>query len=850
MLFEINKDDCTHRQTKDLKQMDVTNLESLNYDPIIDLVHILNGQEDMPDLSFKELINTTKIYKDYINNKLSEMKSSNSKIIKDNNDKDNLQLHKEFECISKKLKDSHESSFSTMNHIRDLQKAKDNLKDSINYYEVLDYVDEEFLNITNMLKREDYVSIKAVFNKYTQCLDLLTNKYSNITDEKTISKFSGICDTLELRVKKYTKQLFQEKEAIEIERNQFQALFEILQCFKDETILKNIELWIIDNNVLFEFKQIFNVNDEVEVTSLENLERRFIFFKKLLSNFISNYEESENSWFPVESEMSIKIAKRFCKISADDLSIILEREFVNTDGTEKSSNETNLFMDSLEKCLEFEKYIKLKFKNKIITDELSSQFKPYISIWISKQEDTINKNITQYLANPKMADNGSKDMIIPSSMELFRSYKTILNEFVSMISLHETTSKEEDESVHANDKMLAKLAKIYHYGISKYQTQIIEPLLIKDYKATLANTKLQDIIDYTVLVINTCDYIVSTVDDMCTKLQDYCTDDKYKEKIDNYFNSNKQSLKKLITGNITLILMDEIIKKELEFVFKEFKHVKWGTTSSNAITNRYVASLTKILGNEKSCSLIKITNLFYKEVYIYNLYDKVVSYIAQQFLESMIHTLNSIDVTLDKRTEVLEQWAADMNEIVEFLSNYPLDNFTNISATHNGMKRCSETSRKELGSKLLNFVKLLTVDALDVAYTENFEELTSGCNNSVVWINMLELRGVQEKSKIVDMWKAQAVGKNFISTSDNWFVFSMSKSLQNSFIDYNNRLYTETLKLGDADNEWKNFLVDIIKVAEFKKLNTSTQKRVISPNSDTSSQQGIQQKIGKFWSSI
>ncbi|CAI8507022.1 unnamed protein product [Hanseniaspora opuntiae] len=831
--------------------MDLTNLESLNYDPITDLVHILKGQEDMPDFSFKELINTTKLYKNYVNSQLSELGSLHSDSLKEHDDKDKSQLRTDFDSISQKLREFHETNFSTMNHIRDLQKAKENLKDSINYYEVLDYVDEEFLKITDMLKREDYVSIKAVFNKYTQCLDLLTNKYTNITDEKTISKFNGIYDTLELRVKKYTKQLFQEKESIEIEQVQFQALFQILQCFKDETILKNIELWIIDNNVLFEFKQIFNVNDEVEVTSLENLERRFIFFKKLLSNFISSYEESENSWFPLESEMSIKIAKRFCKISADDLSIILEREFVNTNGSEKGSNETNLFMDSLEKCLEFEKYIKLKFKNKVITDQLSSQFKPYISIWISKQEDTINKNLTQYLANPKMSDNGSKDMIIPSSMELFRSYKTILNEFVNMISLHDSPSRDdEDESIRANDKMLAKLAKIYHHGISKYQTQIIEPLVIKDYKATLANTKLQDIIDYTVLVINTCDYIVSTVDDMCTKLQDYCTDDKYKEKIDNYFNTNKQSLKKLITSNITLILMDEIIKKELEFVFKEFKHVKWGSTPASAITNRYVSSLTKILGNEKSCSLIKITNLFYKEVYIYNLYDKVVNYIAQQFLESMIHILTNMDVTLDKRAEVLNQWSADMNEIVEFLSNYPLDNFTNISATHNGMKRCSETSKKELTSKVLNFVQLLSSDDLDVSYTNNFEELTSGCNNSVVWINMLELRGITEKSKIVDWWKTQAVGENFISTSDNWFVFSMSKTLQNTFIDYNNGLYAETLKLGDADKEWKNFLVDFIKVAEFKRLNTLTQKRVISPTSNSSSQQGLQQKIGKFWSGI
>lgn len=320
--------------------MDLTNLESLNYDPITDLVHILKGQEDMPDFSFKELINTTKLYKNYVNSQLSELGSLHSDSLKEHDDKDKSQLRTDFDSISQKLREFHERNFNTMSQIRDLQKAKENLKDSINYYEVLDYVDEEFLKITDMLKREDYVSIKAVFNKYTQCLDLLTNKYTNITDEKTISKFNGIYDTLELRVKKYTKQLFQEKESIEIEQVQFQALFQILQCFKDETILKNIELWIIDNNVLFEFKQIFNVNDEVEVTSLENLERRFIFFKKLLSNFISSYEESENSWFPLESEMSIKIAKRFCKISADDLSIILEREFVNTNGSEKGSNET------------------------------------------------------------------------------------------------------------------------------------------------------------------------------------------------------------------------------------------------------------------------------------------------------------------------------------------------------------------------------------------------------------------------------------------------------------------------------------------------------------------------------
>jgi len=832
--------------------MSSTDLESLNYDAAADLAQLLNGQEEMPDFSFKELINTTKLYKNHINEQLVGFEGSRLKTGENKNTDDKDDLRKKFSTISTKIDEFHRSNLSTMNHIRDLHNTKQNLHDSIEYYELLGYVDKENLRILNMLKAEDYISIKPLFNEYSRCLDLLMNKYAGITDQRQINKYNEIYDTLELRVKKYIKQLFQEINTVEIDRIQFQSLLQIIQMFKDNTILKNIDFWIIDNNVLFEFKQIFNVNDEVEVTSLENLDRRFIFFKKLLNNFISNYEDGENAWFPSASELSVKITKRFCTISAEDLSVILHREFVDSKSSESSVNENDLFMESLEKCLEFEKYIKLKFKNKIITDELSSQFKPYISIWITKQEETINKSLTQYLANPKMSNDGAKDMIIPSSMELFRSYKTILNEFVNMISLHEVSSKDSDaETILQNDKMLAKLAKIFYHGITKYQTQIIEPLVIKDYKAALASTKLQDIIDYTVLVINTCDYIVSTVDDMCTKLQDYCTDEKYKNKIDNYFNNNKQSLKRVITNNISLILMDEIITKELEFVFKEFKHVKWGETSSSVITNRYVASLTKILGNEKSCSLIKITNLFYKEVYIYNLYDKVVNYITKVFLESIVTILKNMNVSFEKRTEVLKLWETDMNEIVEFLSNYPLNNFTNISATHNGMKRCSETSRRELTIKILNFIGILTVDDLDTDYTTKFEELTLGCDNSIMWLYLLDLKGIHDYSKITNMWNTQAVDKNYIPTSNNWFVFTMSKNLQNFFIDYNNRLYNETLKLGDADKEWKLFLTDIINVVEFKKVvNTPKQQRVASPTLESSPQQGLQQKIGMLWNSM
>jgi len=261
--------------------------------------------------------------------------------------------------------------------------------------------------------------------------------------------------------------------------------------------------------------------------------------------------------------------------------------------------------------------------------------------------------------------------------------------------------------------------------------------------------------------------------------------------------------------------------------------------------------LTKILGNEKSCSLIKITNLFYKEVYIYNLYDKVVNYITKVFLESIVTILKNMNVSFEKRTEVLKLWETDMNEIVEFLSNYPLNNFTNISATHNGMKRCSETSRRELTIKILNFIGILTVDDLDTDYTTKFEELTLGCDNSIMWLYLLDLKGIHDYSKITNMWNTQAVGKNYIPTSNNWFVFTMSKNLQNFFIDYNNRLYNETLKLGEADKEWKLFLTDIISVVEFKKVvNTPKQQRVASPTLESSPQQGLQQKIGMLWNSM
>ena len=852
-------------------------LDSLEYNPLVDIKEILLNQENKHDFSLEEVINTTKLYKTYLHKKLQEAKQAETEKVNENVIKiSNEDLKTQFKDLSISIDKFHSENKSLMRNMRDIQTSKNNLTTTIKYYNALETVRKEYDYITKFLKIENYIEILPVFKEYSENLEHLINEYGNVVDFKEINKFKEVYDNLELKSKRYIKQLFQAQQyptnqetnseevesdsnIIDISKTQFQSLLKIINLFQDKTILKSIDNWIIDSNLLFEFKQIFNVNDEVEVTSLENLDRRFIFFKKILSNFMIKYEDHENSWFPSESKLSLKLTETFCKLTAEDLEIILKREFESNNSaiTEESgsaSNNSDLFMASLEKCLEFEKYVKLKFKNQLVTDAISSRFKPYISIWINKQEDVIRKKISQYLADPKLSSDGSKDMIIPSSMDLFRTYKNILNESLQLIKSSNNESSS-NPNEYNNDRVFKKLAKIYHNGINSYQKQIIDPLIIKNYKETIVNTKIQEIIDYTVLVVNTCDYLVTTLEDLSLKLQDYCQEEKYKNRIDDLLSSNKQALMKVINYNISTVLMNEIIGKELEFVFKEFQHVNWNNAASNVNTSRYVSSLNKILTNEKSCSLIKITSLFYKEIYIYNLFDKLVNYIIRNFLDSMVKILTTKTTTTttssnnNKNSAIIKLWSIDFPEIIDSLQKYPANHITNISATANGMKRCSETTLKELNNRLGNFVNLLNTDLGE--YTDKFIELTFNCDNSIIWLYLLKLKGLQNSNEIIDLWKNQAVGKGLKSNSNQWFIFTMTKFLQDGFIEYNNKLYVESIGPNNTTDPWKKFLKEIIQVVEFKKT-IPQQQRVVSPstNNTQQQQQGIQQKIGMLWNSM
>ncbi|XBW35991.1 hypothetical protein QEN19_001565 [Hanseniaspora menglaensis] len=843
--------------------MSENSLDSLDYDPLRDIKDIFANQEYSSEFSLGELINTTKLYKNHLYKNIDDLKVKNKKSTKSEiKIIPHETLVHNFKDLSSSIDAFHSKNISLMKNLNNIQTSKKNLNESIKYFSTLETVKDEYKILNDYLKAEDYIQVLPIFENYSQHLAKLSLEYKNVVDLNDINRFNGIYDKLELKCKTYTKQLFDDENLdtnsatadnspeingssrIDISQQQFQSLLKIIDLFQDKTILNSIQNWIIDNNLLFEFKQIFNV-DEIEVTSLENLDRRFIFFKKILTSFMSKYEDGGSNWFPSEFKLSLKLTKRFCELTAEDLEIILKREF-NSVTSSVENDSSDLFISSLEKCLEFEKYVKLKFKNQLISEDISCKFKPYISIWIKKQEDMISKKVKQYLSDPKMDTHGSKDMIIPSSMDLFRTYKNILNESLQLIT---PSIKVDGNEINNNDKIFEKLAKIYYNGIELYEKQIIDPVVVRNYKEAIENTKLQDIIEYTILVINTCDYLVTTIDDLSSKLQDYCQKEKYKINIDDLLSKNKQSLIKLINFNINSVLMNEIISKEIEFVFKEFLHVNWSKATSNVVTNRYISSLSKILSNEKSSSLLKASNLFYKEIYIYNLFDKVVNHIIRNLIECMVKILSN--KAISNSDSIIKLWSIDIPEVIEFLIKFPTIQINNITATNSGMKRSAETTKKELNNKLGNFVKLLNSDIEN--YTEKFIELTFNCDNSVVWLYMLKLKEYKDINQIVNLWNKQAVDKSLKADSNNWFIFNMSDFLQDGFIDYNNNLYFESIKVKDSIDLWNKFLSETIKISEFKKSST-TQKRVISPlvsnDKQQLQQQGLQQKIGMFWNSM
>ncbi|SCU88138.1 LADA_0E08416g1_1 [Lachancea dasiensis] len=756
-------------------------IEQLNYDTGPALKAILGSEHSLSEID--QLIQATKCMKlqleeDIIastqasdvgrkDGQLSSLKSTFEKLM--GNVDGITSLSKETETtISRLTKD-----------ISYLDNAKRNLSQSMTFFQNLQLITEAYFECRDLLACNEFKEMKAPYSLMSGLMEYFQDYKSVEEIGKLMAKISRLQTETLTRIKKSYETLIGSRSIPEkrfdesMLRDGACELLETSSSAKAELID-----WSI-SKLLYEVTEIFHVDDEAG--SLENLSTRYVYFKKVLNSFNADLA----NFFPKAWEMPWRLTSRFYTVTKKDLEILLGREL-------KQSPSIDLFMGSLQTTLDFEKYIDVKISNRAYNasklDKISSSFEPYLVLWIQHQESMMNSKILNYMAEDKLVQS-SESLVIPSSADLFRTYRSLLSQTLDLI-----------QAGPGRDRMLIELATFFDSWLKTYSSKILNPLLIST--DTKIENKEESIL-YTLLVLNTADYCSTTIRQLEEKLAEYLSAEKDLVPI---FDKVQMQYGGLIAGAMD-VLVNSLVAPDLAFAWREFDNTDWRTVAVEDYS-RYTVTLRGIIRDEQSI-IKKITSKFNREMYSWNFMDRVIELISSGFLNCIIRLLRpkpplanlSIKRNFQASQVVVigEQLQLDAECLKEALNFWADDSTDLINGSNTSSKRIKKHIDQNMEDTII-LLKLLIVPLDDPeTYQENYAAITNHNVNIVSWSFVLALKclpwDLAEWKRLYRIFQASSQsGKLEILPA-----LAKCKPLLNQF-EYD---FTHV-----ADNTWQKFVRD------------------------------------------
>ncbi|CAI4043759.1 hypothetical protein SKDZ_10G1830 [Saccharomyces kudriavzevii ZP591] len=778
---------------------------TVDYDPLEDLTNILFSKESLNNID--QLISVTRSYKQQLQEDILEEETSLNAPSGDSTEME-VSLRKVFQDF-KETQDISASTELTISNLTEgisyLDIAKKNLTHSLTLFQNLKILTDCYIQSNELLLQ---CSFRKMVGPYKIMCSLAENtfvSYKSLDEiNYLLSAISRLkADTL-AKIKQNYNALFSSGNVPEhgttLSSELREGACELLDC--DSSTKTQMIDWCLDK-LLFEMNEIFRVDDEAG--SLENLSRRYMYFKKILNNFNSKFAD----YFLKDWEMSVRLTTSFYRISHKDLQVLLKREF-------KDKNPSiDLFMAALQSTLDYEKYIDVRFSKKIKEPKLSSCFEPYLTLWVSHQNQMMDKKFLSYMSEPKFPSNEAESLVLPSSADLFRTYRSVLTQTLELIDNN------------ANDGILTSLADFFSKWLQSYSQRVLLPLLLPD------NIEVQDkheAAKYTVLLINTADYCATTIDQLEEKLSEFSSDP---EKLSASFSKTKNIYDDLLAKG-TSFLLNRVIPLDLNFVWREFNNNDWSNTMIEDYS-RYMVTLKSVLKvsasaprasdkqrQDQPSTMAFILSQFNRDVYKWNFLDRVIDIVTGNFASHTIRLLQPIPPFLlagGKRkfetktvVNIGEQLLLDLELLKEIFHAFP-ENVNNDSdlRENTSYKRVKRHADGNI-DQLLRFVKLL-VAPLDSAddYYETYSKLTHSNPDSAVWSFILALKGIPWD---IALWK-KLWGAYNLETDDNdeagtpegsrdIFVFKWDKALLGQFENNLSRI---------QDPTWSRFVRQDLKIS-------------------------------------
>ncbi|MCJ1306432.1 Vacuolar protein sorting-associated protein 53 [Agyrium rufum] len=376
------------------------------------------------------------------------------------------------------------------------------------------------------------------------------------------------------------------------------------------------------NTQLREYRQVFRGNDEAG--SLENLSRRYSWFKRMLKT----YDEQHHAIFPPAWRVDEMLANAFCESTRDDFMGILSKAMARRTAGARQTLDVNLLLSCLQETLEFEHGLEKKFntssrmsidtfasadeKPSPFSHAISGAFEPYLSIWVDAQDRELSILMPRYRQAPLQApdEDFSAQMVIPSSTELFNFYRLTFAQCAKL----------------STGARLVELSKVFAKYLDLYAQQVLF-FNISERPTGQTPSKVPTTEDI-ILVLNTADYCYTTCNQLEERIRSR-VDDGLKEEID--LQSQADAFMGVASASIrSLVRRVEI---DLEPVWREMRNIGLNKLQSVSDHSSYVDDMQRRITVRSS----EILAMLHKSQYARAFCDNLVEFVSNDYVAAIIH---------------------------------------------------------------------------------------------------------------------------------------------------------------------------------------------------------------------
>ena len=371
------------------------------------------------------------------------------------------------------------------------------------------------------------------------------------------------------------------------------------------------------NTQLREYRQLFRGSEEAG--SLDNISRRFSWFKRMLKT----YDDEHAVMFPPSWRVDESLANAFCESTREDFKGILQRSMRRADG---QTLDVNLLLSCLQDTLDFEHSLETRFtttsrasvdtissndeKSPVFSQAISEAFEPYLSVWVEAQDQHLSNMIPKYRVQPpRQADEEfSPQMVISSSTQLFSFYRLTLAQCAKL----------------SPGARLVELTKVFAKYLDQYAQQILL-FYVSERPSGQTPSKTPQIEDL-VLVLNTADYCFHT----STQLEE-----KIKARVDHELKTSidLQSQADAFMGiaSATVRALVRRIEVDIEPTWREMRNTGWSKMESVGDQSSYVGEMLSKIKSRAT----EILGMLAKQQYARALCDNLVELTATAYLTNI-----------------------------------------------------------------------------------------------------------------------------------------------------------------------------------------------------------------------